>query len=73
MTGSWFAGTDLTTVSPTPAAELLVPGGAVLEFDIERPGDLEVILHFRAKELGPLELTVASGDSSLTVDQFILP
>lgn len=73
VTGSWFAGVDLTTISPAPAAERLVPGGAVLEFDVERPGELEVVLHFRAKDLGRLELTAQSGDSSLSVDQVILP
>lgn len=73
LTGSWFAEVDLTTISPAPAAERLVPGGAVLEFDVERPGELEVLLHFRAKTIGQLGLTATSGDSSVTVNQFILP
>lgn len=73
ITGDWFGGVDLTTISPAPAAERLVPGGVVLEFDVERAGDLEVVMNFRAKDLGRLGLGATSGGSTLTVSQFVLP
>ena len=73
LTGSWVAGVDLTSISPAPAAQRLVPEGMVLEFDVERPGELEVMLHFRAKDLGRLALTAATGDSTVSLTQFVLP
>lgn len=73
LTGSWVTGVDMTTISPVPAGERLVPEGLVLEFDVERPGDLEVLVHFRAKDLGRLGLTASAGDSSVSVTQFVLP
>ncbi|GAA5166467.1 hypothetical protein [Ornithinimicrobium tianjinense] len=73
LTGDWLRGTDLSAVFPEPDAQRVVPGGAVLEFAVERPGDVAIVLSFRPQKLGDLELTAAAGGSTVTVDQFILP
>ena len=73
LTGDWLRGTDLSAVFPEPDAQRIVPGGALFEFAVERPGDVEIVLSFRPQKLGDLELTAAAGGSSVTVDQFILP
>lgn len=73
LTGAWLTGMDISSVSPQPDAQRLIPGGAVYEFAVARPADVEVSITFRAQELGRLPLTVSSGSSTVSLSQLVLP
>lgn len=73
VTGSWVSGVDLQGIVPEPSAQRLVPGGVLLEFDVEIPGELEVQLSFRAQAYGTLTADVGAGDDVVTFSQLVFP
>ena len=79
LTGSWVSGVDRQGISPQPAEEMLIPGGVVLEFPVERAGTLDtgpaltVTVTFRAQEYGGLSGEVAVVDERASFTQFVLP
>lgn len=71
--GSWPAGVDVRGITPEPTEQRARPDGVVLEFAIDRPGDVEITISFRARRPGPLEATVAAPGEALVFRQFVLP
>ncbi|MPV36985.1 hypothetical protein [Georgenia subflava] len=73
LTGDWPSGVDLSGISPEPSEQLLVPGGMVLEFMVDEPGETEVSLSFRAQRHGTLAAELAVGSDSVAFSQFVMP
>lgn len=73
LTGSWPSAVDIDAISPEPAAQLLTPGGLVLEFDVERPGELTVVVSFRAHRHGAQDGRLTVGADTVAFSQFVMP
>lgn len=73
VTGTWPAGVDLQGVTPEPAEQRALPDGVVWEIPVERPGEIDVTLTFRAQELGTIGADVTVGDETATFTQLVLP
>lgn len=73
LTGDWPGAVDVQGISPEPSEQRLVPGGLVLEFPVERSGDLEVSVSFRAQRLGYQDARLTVGPDSVTFAQLVLP
>lgn len=73
MAGSWLAGVDLSGIAPEPAEQRALPDGVVWEFPVERTGQIDVTLTFRAEEVGTIGADVTVGDETATFTQLVLP
>lgn len=73
LTGSWVRGVDLSSITPTPSTQYATPEGVAMEFDVLRPGDIEVAFNFRAQEHGMLDVLATVGEDSLSFSQLVLP
>lgn len=73
LTGTWTGALDVSGIFPEPAEHRLVPGGMVLEFAVDQPGDLSATVTYRAAHAGGLAATVTVGDSTVAFHQLVLP
>lgn len=73
LTGEWPGAVDIQGISPEPSEQLLVPGGLVLELPVERSGELEVSITFRAQELGSQQAELSVGSDTVRFSQLVLP
>ncbi|RPF26251.1 hypothetical protein [Georgenia muralis] len=73
LTGPWLSGVDVQSISPEPSEQLAVPGGVILELPVERPGEIEMTLTFRAAKYGRLDGEITVGADTVAVSQLVLP
>lgn len=73
VTGAWVSGVDVQSVTPEPTEQRMVPGGVVMEFTVDRPGQLAVAMTFRAQQYGTLDAVVAADGEEATFSQLVLP
>jgi hypothetical protein len=73
LTGPWTSEVDITGISPQPSTQYAVPGGVALEFEVLRPGDLEINLSYRSNGFWLLDAQATVGDDSVGFPQLVLP
>ncbi|MFP5334867.1 MAG: hypothetical protein ACLGIV_06090 [Actinomycetes bacterium] len=73
LTGDWLEGIELQGISPAPSSEQLTRDGAVLEWDVDQPGSLEVTVTYRPQRYAALDADLAVRQDRLTLSQLVLP
>lgn len=73
LTGPWINGVDVSGITPQPSTQYAIPGGVAMEFDVLRPGDLEIDFSIRANDYWLLDAQASVGEDSVSFSQFVLP
>jgi hypothetical protein len=74
LSGSWLAGVDVQGITPEPSAQRAIPGGGtVLEFEVEKPGEVEASMSFRPQQHGTISADLTVGQDTVSFSQFVMP
>lgn len=73
LTGTWPSAVDVQGISPEPSAQRAVPGGIVLEVEVEEAGELEVSVNFRPQDHGSISADLTAAGHTVSFSQFVMP